>query len=252
VERGVTDRDEALAGRRFGDAADAYVAGRPDYPAELVDWLVQGAHDVADVGAGTGKLTAALVAAGHATVAVEPDAGMLAALEREVPGVRALQGTGEALPLADASVDAVTYGQAWHWVDVPKASEEAARVLRPGGVLGLIWNVRDTSVGWVDELGGVIRGSAAERMIDSDSVRVDAPFGPFERRDVRWTRAMTVEGLVAMAASRSYVIALPPEERAHVLDGVRSLLATHPDTAGREAIDLPYVTSAFRTRRAAD
>lgn len=245
----MTDRDEALAGRRFGDAADAYVAGRPDYPAEIVDWLVQGAIDVADVGAGTGKLTAALVRAGRDVVAVEPDGGMIAALEREVPAARALQGTGEALPLADASVDAVTYGQAWHWVDVATASAEAARVLRPGGVLGLVWNIRDTSVDWVEELGATIRGSAAERMIESDTVRADPPFGPFERRDVRWSRPMTVEALVAMAASRSYVIALPPEERAGVLDGVRDLVTTHPDTRGRTTIALPYVTSAFRSVR---
>jgi hypothetical protein len=122
-------------------------------------------------------------------------------------------------------------------------------VLRPGGVLGLIWNVRDTSVDWVDRLGGVIRGSAAERMIETDTVRVDPPFGPFERRNHRWTRPMTVDDLVAMAASRSYVIALSPEERAEVLDGVRALLASHPDTAGRETVDLPYMTSAFRSRR---
>ncbi|MGT2427306.1 class I SAM-dependent methyltransferase [Amnibacterium kyonggiense] len=245
----MTDRDEALAGRRFGDAADAYVAGRPDYPREVVDWLVGNAADIADVGAGTGKLTAALVGPRRDVVAVEPDAGMLAALAREVPAARTAPGTGEALPLADGSVDAVVYGQAWHWVRVPEASAEAARVLRPGGVLGLVWNVRDSSVGWVDELGGVIRGSAAERMIDSDSVAVAPPFGPLERRDVRWTRTMTVDELVAMAASRSYVIALSAEERAAVLDGVRRLVATHPETAGRDRVDLPYVTSAFRARR---
>lgn len=245
----MTDRDEALAGRRFGDAAAEYVAGRPEYPAEVVDWLVEGAADVVDVGAGTGKLTAALVRAGRTLTAVEPDEGMLAALRREVPDATALRGTGEALPLPDGSADAIVYGQAWHWVDVPAASAEAARVLRPGGALGLVWNIRDTSVGWVDALGAVIRGSAAERMIETDTVRVDPPFGGFERRDLRWTRAMTVDGFVAMAASRSYVIALDPAERGRVLDGVRDLLATHPDTAGRTTIDLPYVTSAFRTRR---
>ncbi|RIX27621.1 class I SAM-dependent methyltransferase [Amnibacterium setariae] len=245
----MSERDEALAGRRFGAAARDYVAGRPDYPAELVAWLVGDAREVVDVGAGTGKLTAALVAPGREVVAVEPDAGMLATLAEEVPAARALSGTGEALPLPDASADAVVYGQAWHWVDVPRASSEAARVLRPGGALGLVWNVRDTDVDWVRELGDVIRGSAAERMIDGDAVVVDPPFGPLERRDLTWTRPMTVDQLVAMAASRSYVIALAPEEREGVLDGVRDLLGTHPETAGRDRIEMPYVTSAFRTLR---
>lgn len=245
----MTDRDEALAGRRFGAAAEQYVAGRPDYPQEIVDWLVGDAEAVVDVGAGTGKLTAALVRRGREVVAVEPDAGMLAALAREVPGARAEAGSGEALPLPDASVDAVVYGQAWHWVDVPAASAEAARVLRPGGVLGLVWNVRDSDVDWVRELGSIMRGSAAERMIDGDSVVVARPFGPLERRDLRWTRSMTVAEIVAMAASRSYVIALPEAELADVLDRIRILLATHPETAGLDRIEMPYTTSAFRTRR---
>jgi SAM-dependent methyltransferase len=245
----MSDRDEALAGRRFGAAADQYVAGRPGYPAEVVQWLVGDARDVADVGAGTGKLTAALVGAGRSVVAVEPDGGMLDALHREVPQARALQGAAEALPLPDASLDAVVFGQAWHWVDVPAASAEAARVLRPGGALGLVWNVRDTTIDWVDRLGAVFRGSAAERMIESDAVVVDPPFGPLERKDLRWTRPMTVDDVVAMAASRSYVIALGPEEREEVFDGVRRLLATHPETAGRDRLDLPYVTSAFRAVR---
>lgn len=245
----MSDRDEALAGRRFGAAADQYVAGRPDYPEEVVEWLARDARDVADVGAGTGKLTGALVRDDRSVVAIEPDGGMLDALRREVPRARALQGTAEDLPLPDASIDAVVFGQAWHWVDVPVASAEAARVLRPGGSLGLVWNVRDTSVDWVERLGGVFRGSAAERMIESDAVRVDPPFGPLERRDVRWSRSMTVDEVVAMAASRSYVIALPPQEREEVFDGVRELLATHPETAGLDRLDLPYVTSAFRTLR---
>jgi SAM-dependent methyltransferase len=245
----VTERDEALAGRRFGAAAEEYVAGRPDYPREAVEWLVGDARDVVDVGAGTGKLTAALVRPGREVVAVEPDVGMLDALRREVPAARALPGTGEALPLPDASADAVVYGQAWHWVDVPRASAEAARVLRPGGTLGLVWNVRDASVEWVHELGGIMRGSAAERIIDSDSVVVDPPFGPLERRVLRWSRPMTVDQLVAMAASRSYVIALPPAERDDLLLEVRALVETHPETAGRDVIELPYVTSAFRTTR---
>lgn len=242
-------RTTALRGRGFGTAAADYVSGRPDYPADLVAWLVGAAQDVVDVGAGTGKLTAALVGGGRRVVAVEPDEGMLGALRGQVPEAVALQGAAEHLPLPDASADVVVLGQAWHWVDVPAASLEAARVLRPGGVLGLIWNVRDSQVPWVHELGALMRGSAAEETIERDAVRVGPPFGPLERRDGRWSRAMTVEQVVAMAASRSYVIALEPGERATLLDQVRDLLAEHPDTAGRERIDLPYRTAAFRTRR---
>ena len=240
---------DALAGRGFGEAAAEYVAGRPDYPADLVAWLVGDAVRVVDVGAGTGKLTAALVGPGRRVTAVEPDAGMLQALRTEVPDAEALAGAAERLPLADASADAVVLGQAWHWVDVPAASAEAGRVLRPGGTLGLIWNVRDSRAPWVRELGRIMSSSAAEQAIEQDAVRVGAPFGPLERRDSAWNRSMTVEQVVAMVASRSYVIAREPGERARLLDEVRALLASHPNTAGRDRVDLPYRTSAFRAVR---
>lgn len=242
----MTDRDRALAGLGFGRAADAYVAGRPDYPAPAVAWLVDGARDVADVGAGTGKLTAGLVAQGCRVTAVEPDAGMLDALRTQVPTAAARSGSAEALPLADATVDAVVFGQAWHWVDVSRASAEAARVLRPGGALGLIWNVRDVDVPWVRELGRIMHGSAAEEAIETGAIRVAPPFGPLERREWRWNRSMTADGLVAMAASRSYVIALPEGERAEVLARVRALAEGEADAGSRVA--LPYTTVAFRTR----
>lgn len=242
-------RADALAGRGFGEAAADYAAGRPDYPAGPVDWLVGDARDVVDVGAGTGKLTGALVGPGRTVIAVEPDRGMLQALRQEVPQAEALEGAAEHLPLADGSADAVLFGQAWHWVDVAAASREAARVLRPGGVLGLIWNVRDSRTPWVRELGRIMSSSAAEQAIEQDAVRVDPPFGVLERRDATWSRAMTVSRVVAMVASRSYVIAKPPGERADLLDEVRALLASHPDTAGRDRVDLPYRTTAFRTVR---
>lgn len=127
----------------FGEQAGLYERARPDYPDAAVTWLVGAARRVADVGAGTGKLTRVLRRLGREVVAVEPDAAMRAELVAAVPGVEVLAGTGEALPLPDTSVDAVTFGQAWHWVDPAAGSIEAARVLRPGGVLGLVWNARD-------------------------------------------------------------------------------------------------------------
>src|SRR5690606_19767892 len=143
----------------FGVVADTYDAGRPSYPAEAVAWLTARTPpivDAVDVGAGTGKLTRGLAELGLAVTAVDPDAAMLAALRDRTPGVRTLTGTGAALPLGDATADLITYGQAWHWVDPDVASAEAARVLRPGGVLGLIWNIRDESVPWIAAMGAIM------------------------------------------------------------------------------------------------
>jgi SAM-dependent methyltransferase len=244
------DDARTARGRSFGGVADAYAAGRPTYPAEAIAWLVEGSRRVVDVGAGTGKLTAGLVAAGCEVVAaVDPDAGMLAALERAVPGVPVLVGTAESVPLPDACVDAAVLGQAWHWVDPDAASAELGRVVRPGGVLGLVWNIRDEREPWVAALGAIMHGSDAERMIGEGGVRVAAPFGPLVERTVAWSMPRTPDEILAMAASRSYLIAMPGEERAAVLDRIRQLLATHPATAGRARIDLPYVTHAFRAVR---
>lgn len=150
-------RDEMA--RSFGAEADAYETGRPEYPREAVRHLIDGLGPhprVADVGAGTGKLTRALVELGADTVAVEPDAAMLERLSVAVPGVPTLLGSAEQLPLGNASVDAIVFGQAWHWVRPDEACAEAARVLRPGGVLGLIWNVRDERVDWVARMSAIM------------------------------------------------------------------------------------------------
>ena len=118
-------------GTSFHQAADAYARARPTYPPEAVAWMLpDGSVDVVDVGAGTGKLSAVIAAAGRSVVAIDPDAGMLENFRAEVPGVRTEVGSAERLPLPDASVDVVTFGQAWHWVDPPAATAEAARVLR--------------------------------------------------------------------------------------------------------------------------
>ena len=126
----------------FGRLAADYARFRPSYPREAVDWLVpDGATRVADVGAGTGQLTARLLERGLAVDAVEPDAAMLAELRRSCPGATAHHAGVEALPLPDASVDAVLVATAWHWFPFEEAVAEVRRVLRPGGWLGLVWNL---------------------------------------------------------------------------------------------------------------
>jgi SAM-dependent methyltransferase len=122
----------------FEHGAADYAASRPDYPDAAVDWAIPaGARDVLDLAAGTGKLTASLVARGLDVVAVEPSDAMRAELTRLLPGVRAMAGTADATGLPDASVDAVTIAQAWHWFDPATASAEIARVLRPGGLVAV-------------------------------------------------------------------------------------------------------------------
>jgi SAM-dependent methyltransferase len=235
--------------RSFGAAADLYQAGRPEYPAEAVAWMLEpvGAHPrVVDVGAGTGKLTRAVLAAGAEDVtAIDPDPLMLARLRVELPDVPAHEGTAESLPLPDDSADAVVLGQAWHWVDPAAGSREIGRVLRAGGVLGLIWNIRDARVGWVARMSEIMHNSNAEEMIASGGPRVEAPFTEIESRSWGWSRAMTRSELLAMARSRSYLITAQPDDRARIEDGLTALF-DEIGAIGDATVELPYVTTAFR------
>lgn len=230
----------------FGAVADIYDRARPPYPEEALDWLIPAqAARAADVGAGTGKLTRQLRERGLDVVAVEPSAGMRAQLRRAVPGVPVVGGTAEQLPLAARSVDAVLVAQAWHWVDPERGVPEAARVLAPGGRLGLLWNRRAEEVDWVAEL-SVIMGSDRGVSAGRDDPAVGPPFRPVERRDVPWVYRLSREGMVDWAASRSYVITLPEPERRTVLARVRGLLDSHPALAGAAEIAVPMVTRCSR------
>jgi SAM-dependent methyltransferase len=146
----------------FGVAAPAYAEHRPSYAQAAVRWALKGAPGprVLDLGAGTGKLTAVLAALGADVVAVEPDAAMLAELRRALPKVATFTGDAEAIPLADASVDAVLAGNAMHWFDMDVAGPQIARVLTKGGTLAGLWNLFDDRVEWVAELAR-ISGAAA-------------------------------------------------------------------------------------------
>ena len=236
--------DKAARARSFGEAADAYERARPGYPDAAVDWLLpDGARTVLDLGAGTGKLTRSLVARGVEVVAVEPLPEMRERLTGLLPEVRAVEGTAEEIPLPDASVDAITVAQAWHWVDPERAKAETARVLRPGGTLGLIWNRRDERVEWVRKLSKVM-GSAEAEVMDMAAVEIGSPYGPTERFVADWERPMDIDLLVEMAASRSYVITATPKRRREILDGVRVVVESEPQL-GTE-FDFPYRTYCFK------
>ncbi|MDQ1574582.1 MAG: hypothetical protein QOH44_2141 [Actinomycetota bacterium] len=241
-------RDEVFAQQAasFDQAADVYEKARPEYPAEAVDWLIPaGAKTVLDLGAGTGKLTRALAARGLEVFAVDPAPKMLAQLSASLPEAIVHEGTAEDIPLADASVDLVLAAQAWHWVDQDVALPQVARVLRPGGTLGLIWNIRDESVPWVKRLTAVMHGSEAESFVEGGHLG-RGPFGEIESAIFDWTREFDREGLLDLVRSRSYFITASPDDQAVILAGVNELLDTDPDLAGADHWTMPYRTHAFR------
>jgi len=239
-------RDDRAAS--FDRAAAVYQATRPSYPDEAVLWSVpEQARDVLDLAAGTGKLTERLVALGFHVVAVEPSDAMRAELSAALPAVQALPGTAESMSLPDASVDAVTIAQAWHWVDPPAAAAEIARVLRPGGQVTALWNVRDEATDWVARWTEIVHQGDALETSYRDPELGDAFTAP-EHATFRWTQRLRAADLRSLAASRSHLILLPADERDALLDAVDDLVATHPDLRGQEWIDVPYRTECYRAR----
>jgi len=231
----------------FARVADAYEQARPGYPADAVLWLAgETPCDVVDLGAGTGKLTRTLAALGHHVVAVEPLGEMLDRLRAAVPGATAVAGSAESMPLPDGAADVVACAQAFHWFDQEPALAEIARVLRPGGRIALVWNVRDERVPWVSELSdamvgrtGVDRGAAAP-------IKQSGLYGPVEHATFEHTQTVDRDALRALVLSRSYCAVLPEEERAPILGRVDRLFDEH---ARDGLLTLPYVVECFRAER---
>ncbi|WP_380158763.1 class I SAM-dependent methyltransferase [Kineococcus sp. R86509] len=237
--------DATQHARSFGAAADSYARARPGYPRDAVDFLVGDAARVLDLGAGTGKFSQALVATGHEVVAVEPSTRMLAQLREVLPEVEAHEGSAEATGLPSASVDAVVVAQAWHWVDAARAVPEVARVLRPGGSLGLVWNVRDDTVDWVRQVWDLAQRGQEQEM-RTDTTEVGPPFGAAHRFGTRFEHVTDRAGILDLVASRSYVIVLPEDERRDLLAAVADVLDEHPDLRGRDEVRVPYLTHCTR------
>jgi SAM-dependent methyltransferase len=257
------EQEERLRyGSSFGAAAAAYAEHRPDYAQAAVRWALEPAPGprVLDLGAGTGKLTATLVALGAEVIAVEPDPAMLAELRRTLPTVRALPGSAEAVPLPDASVGAVLAGNAMHWFDMDVAGPEIARVLAPGGILAGLWNIFDNRVDWVAGLERV-SGSAAIGPRDTFSswraetadahlpnIRLVAQFGAPEQAEFPHGQCRTADSLVATFATKAGLLVMPGQEQEATLGRIRGFLASRPETA-RGEFTLPMLTGVLRVRR---
>ncbi|MEG6508009.1 methyltransferase domain-containing protein [Methyloligella sp. 2.7D] len=242
------------AAEGFEAGAEVYAAARPDYPEALEPWLTTKlklgpGRRVLDLGAGTGKFLPRLLATGAETVAVEPVAAMRAALSARFPEIRALEGTAEAIPLEDNSVDAVTCAQCFHWFASAEALQEIRRVLKPGGVLGLIWNMRDESVPFVAAVQAVIApyakdapsyGSGAwRRLFPADG------FGPLEESRFSNVQSGPPEQVIlGRLLSTSYIAALPEAERREVAARIEAVIAGDPTLAGKAVVQMPYETLA--------
>jgi ubiquinone/menaquinone biosynthesis C-methylase UbiE len=245
------DRRAAAA---FGAMAEQYERGRPGWPAAAVAGVVErfGARTVLDLAAGTGKLTSVLASAAPDVMAVEPVEGMRRVLSR-LPGVRVLDGTAEAIPLPDASVDAVFVAEAFHWFDLARAPAEIARVLRPGGGLAVMWNMADEHEPWFDELVALIiqhrLPEAGKTGRDSvpwrEALEAEPRLGPLQDEAVVHRQETDRDRIVDQIASFSSIGALPDDKREAALSAVRALLERH----GVDEVTLTYRAEITTARR---
>jgi len=252
----------------YSASPQTYAAGRPDYPAEAGAWLrdvvgLTAGRSVLDLGAGTGKFLPLLKACGAKVSALEPVAAMREELVRRHPDVEVLAGTADRITIPEASVDAVVCAQSFHWFATREAVAEIRRVLRPGGVLGLIWNVRDEAVlnetalnkaaAWVAKLSEITdpyeAGTPRYRTGEWRKVFPAEGFVEIDQRSAAHAHVGTADQVIVQRTlSVSFIAALPPEQRAEVERRVRELIASTPELAEASEVRFPYRTwmSAFR------
>lgn len=241
----------------FSAQATTYARGRPEYPDALLPWLADAlaiapGSAVVDLGAGTGKFTRLLMRTGARVTAVEPVDDMRAQLARGLPGVPALQGSAEAMPLATDSAQAVVCAQAFHWFASAAALQEIQRVLAPGGWLGLVWNVRDETVDWVAAITDIItphEGDAPRfykgdwRKPFANSRLFSAPEPTvFSYQHVGSAQQVIMDRFLSV----SFIAALPPARKDQVARQLQTLIDTHPALRGQDSIAFPYKTEAYR------
>jgi SAM-dependent methyltransferase len=249
--------------RSFDDVAAAYERGRPRYDDHAIAAIAAaagGGPRLLDVGAGTGRLSAPLLAKGFDVVAVEPLDAMRAILSEHIGADRALAGHAEELPLPDASVDGAVCSDAWHWFDGPRAADELARVIRPGGGVVICvshprWHGSEDAPDWWLDL-GVVHAAlpkgdhpylTGRRRLD-DGFEGHPAFEPIRVHDEPFVHATDRVGIVAHWASMSFVATLPDAQRATFLEELDGMLARR----GVDEVEIPYRAELWVTRRRPD
>jgi ubiquinone/menaquinone biosynthesis C-methylase UbiE len=249
-----------LAESSFGPNAEAYERGRPGWPVAAVDAVaarlgLDRSPAVLDLAAGTGKLTRLLVERFETVTAVEPADGMRAVLEREVPAARALDGTAEAIPLADAAVGAAFVAEAFHWFDPARAAAELARVVRPGGGVAVLYNRRGWEADeepWLRELHATFeqhrlpRGDVDPWNTEPWKDALSARFGALVEEEFENVRRSSTDEFLAQYASMSVIAGLPPGRREAALAALRDVLERHGVREAALTYRTVVVTAALR------
>lgn len=232
----------------IGEEYDRYRPGFPERAAEVI--LPVPVRRALDLGAGTGKFTGLLIGRAARVIAVEPSAPMLAVLARTFPAVDARPGTAESIPVPDASVDAVSVAQAFHWFDRDAASAEIARVLVPGGALGLLWNRADPVCAWDLACHRIAHPAVATGDATSASATELPGFVLEVHEEVRWTESITRDDYLRRWGTVSSFLVADEADRAAMVAELEAVLDDAEETRGRAAFDLPHLTDVFRYRRA--
>jgi SAM-dependent methyltransferase len=255
------DEHTTVLSRSFGAVAGEYDRLRSGPSDEALDWLLPAtASDVLEIGAGTGILTRLLAQRVEHVTAVEPDDRMRAVLAASVVDADIRAGHAEELPVETASCDVVVAASAWHWVDEARTVPEVARVLRPAGRLALVWNGVDRSIDWMRSLwaGGVDLNPDEKASVDRHRrsrhvVNLEAggpsPFLEPETHLFRWTRRMTKDDLVGMAATYSAVITMDDAARRQHLEAMRRYLDGQPQFAREDEVDVPMRSYCWRATK---
>ncbi len=239
---------------RFSKTVEHYIKYRPGYPVELLAFMqtelgLRPEQVIADIGAGTGKLTRVLLAEGNPVIAVEPNGPMRDAAGQLLAGEKHLQlvdGTAETTKLADQSVDFITCAQAFHWFEPEVARREFRRILRPGGQVMLIWNKRiDEKSAFMQAYEDFLHIYATDyqkvslRKIDHTKLR---SFFNFRQKDFFHYQQFDFEGLLGRYLSCSY--AMGPDHPQHA-EAVRVLKDSYDRYADTEGVKMWYRTEVY-------